>query len=362
MADPRVPLKNPNLAVCLGLILPGGGQLYQGRTFKGVLYAVCIIGTFTYGMFLSEWTALYAGNPGEGKPFSAMRRWGYLAQIPIGLPALAAVPQQKRYGAASNVPQVGLSEPISAPFRGVVQFADYDDKAFSQNGNLAEAIAEAVKEAQDAWAKAAGEGMDEVIVETEGASDIRLVSVSGEIELEPISTYIGPAVKGRFTGHLMRYNQETKQFDIQGEPIELQLNSVVGRFEIDSPIYADPDRAMRIDVVGDANQERPLKIGELRGTIPRPLTDWIAVPLEPERVGRLHFKLGKTYDLALVYTWVASLLNVLVLWDAYQGPAYGYGDEKPEEDDPDSSKKPNAESNPDKTDSSKDSKPVPHSA
>ena len=45
MHDPRVPLKNPFLAVCLGLLFPGAGHLYQGRTFKGASYAVCIVGT-----------------------------------------------------------------------------------------------------------------------------------------------------------------------------------------------------------------------------------------------------------------------------------------------------------------------------
>jgi hypothetical protein len=34
----------------------------------------------------------------------------------------------------------------------------------------------------------------------------------------------------------------------------------------------------------------------------------------------------------MVYTWIAALLNVLVMWDAFEGPAYGYGDEKPEDE------------------------------
>ncbi|MFT5091852.1 MAG: hypothetical protein ACI93T_000671, partial [Porticoccaceae bacterium] len=36
--------------------------------------------------------------------------------------------------------------------------------------------------------------------------------------------------------------------------------------------------------------------------------------------------------LALVYTWIAGLLNILAVWDALQGPAYGYGDEEPDSD------------------------------
>lgn len=362
MADPRVPLKNPILAVCLGLIMPGAGQLYQGRTFKGVLYAICILGTFTYGMFLSEWTALYAGNPEAKKPFSALRRWGYLAQIPIGLPAFLAVPQQQRYGADSNVPQVGLTEPILAPFRGVVQFADYQNAENHPGITLDEAMKEANRQLYEAWAKAIQEGRELGEIEVQEGNfdnlDFKYLSISGAIDLEPISTYLGPAVRGRFVGHVMNYNPETNQFDIQGDPIELPLNSVVGRFEIERPIYADPDRALRIDVVSEGDSERPQKVGELRGTIPRPVTDWLAVPLEQERIGRLHFKLGKTYDLALVYTWVASLLNVLVLWDAFEGPAYGYGDEKPEDDDSDSSKKSQPEPNPDTASASTEASPA----
>ncbi|MCA9072682.1 MAG: hypothetical protein KDA84_27355, partial [Planctomycetaceae bacterium] len=217
-----------------------------------------------------------------------------------------------------------------------------------------------------AWVKAKQEGRDpgEIEMPAGGIADLdfKYHSVSGTIELEPVSTYLGPAVRGRFHGHVMNYNPETKQFDLQGEPIDFQLNSVVGRFEIDRPIYADPDRALRIDAVDDASLERPQKIGELRGTIPRPITDWIAVPLEKERVGRLHFTLGKTYDLALVYTWVASLLNVLVLWDAYEGPAYGFGDEKPEDDDSDPSKKQKTDAKQDKTHTASESASAASSA
>lgn len=36
---------------------------------------------------------------------------------------------------------------------------------------------------------------------------------------------------------------------------------------------------------------------------------------------------GKTYDIGLIYTTVAGLLNVLAIYDAYEGPAYGRGDE-----------------------------------
>ena len=110
MADPRIPLKNSYLAAVLAFLLPGAGHFYQGRTFKGVLYGVCIIGTFSYGMFLSDWTALYAGSPVS----SSGRRWGFVAQIPIGTPAMFAMIQQRRYRSPFNAPQTGLAEPLRA--------------------------------------------------------------------------------------------------------------------------------------------------------------------------------------------------------------------------------------------------------
>jgi len=284
MNDPRVPLKNPYLAVLLGLLVPGGGQLYQGRNFKGVLYAVCIIGTFTYGMFLSDWTALYAGSPLS----STGRRWGYLAQAPIGVPAMYALVQQRRYGSESNVPQFAIETPLSAPYQG---------RLMLENG------------------------------ETE-----KYYELQGQVELEPASSVVGPIVEGRFTGEQVELDAAFEPLPETAQAVEYLLSSEAGRFELDRPIYGDQERSLKIPVVEESAQGRPKGIGVLRGTIPRPLGDWLAVPLESEKLNRLHYELGKTYDLALVYTWIAALLNVLILWDAFEGPAYGYGDEKPEGD------------------------------
>ena len=48
---------------------------------------------------------------------------------------------------------------------------------------------------------------------------------------------------------------------------------------------------------------------------------------------RLHGKLSQHFDIACVFTWIAGLLNLMAIWDAYEGPAYGYGDEEPDDDD-----------------------------
>ena len=36
--------------------------------------------------------------------------------------------------------------------------------------------------------------------------------------------------------------------------------------------------------------------------------------------------------MAMVFTWIAGLLNILAIWDAVEGPAFGYGDEHKNED------------------------------
>ena len=38
--------------------------------------------------------------------------------------------------------------------------------------------------------------------------------------------------------------------------------------------------------------------------------------------------MGKFFELAKIFTWIAGLLNILAVWDAFEGPAYGYGDEE----------------------------------
>jgi TM2 domain-containing membrane protein YozV len=46
----------------LSFLIPGLGQIYQGRIGKGVLFFVCIYALFFYGMYLGSGTAM-AGSP-----------------------------------------------------------------------------------------------------------------------------------------------------------------------------------------------------------------------------------------------------------------------------------------------------------
>jgi len=90
-----VELKDPRLAAFLGWLLPGLGHLYQGRTGKGVLFFVCIVGTFVYGLCIGQGRVVYAST---ADVFSRefLERWQYICQVGVGLPALPALVQRER--------------------------------------------------------------------------------------------------------------------------------------------------------------------------------------------------------------------------------------------------------------------------
>lgn len=83
-------LKDPRLAAFLAWLVPGLGHLYQGRTGKGVLFFVCVLGTFVYGMWLGGGRVVYASAP------NPLSRWQYFCQLGVGLPALPAIVQRQR--------------------------------------------------------------------------------------------------------------------------------------------------------------------------------------------------------------------------------------------------------------------------
>lgn len=85
-------LKNPSRAALLAWMVPGLGHFYQGRTGKGVLYLVCILGLYMMGLVLGEGKIVYwrwlnpLNNPEEF-------RWSYICQFFVGLPALPGLLQ-----------------------------------------------------------------------------------------------------------------------------------------------------------------------------------------------------------------------------------------------------------------------------
>jgi hypothetical protein len=87
----EIDLKNPGWAALWAWLWPGAGHLYQGRTAKGILFMVCILGTFFYGMFLGDGRVVFVYGPWKPEMF----RWPYLCQVGVGLPAFPAVLQAR---------------------------------------------------------------------------------------------------------------------------------------------------------------------------------------------------------------------------------------------------------------------------
>src|SRR6476620_6503146 len=91
----EIELKDPRLAAFLAWLVPGMGHIYQGRTGKGILFFVCIVGTFFYGIYIGGGRVVYASTaPVFSRQF--LERWQYICQVGAGLPALPAVVQRER--------------------------------------------------------------------------------------------------------------------------------------------------------------------------------------------------------------------------------------------------------------------------
>lgn len=101
MAQSPIPLKDPARAALLAWLVPGLGHVYQGRTGKGILYGVCIIGLYAIGMALGEGKVVYWSwiSPTEDSE-RFFRQLPFLCQFWVGLPGVFALFQAtlKHYG------------------------------------------------------------------------------------------------------------------------------------------------------------------------------------------------------------------------------------------------------------------------
>jgi hypothetical protein len=94
------PTYSPTPAL-LSLLVPGLGQIYQGRVGKGILFLVCIYALFFYGMALGGWRNVYIpdtsrlNNPLRLSPTMAdlYNRPQYLGQFWVGVVAWPAIVQ-----------------------------------------------------------------------------------------------------------------------------------------------------------------------------------------------------------------------------------------------------------------------------
>jgi hypothetical protein len=86
-APVEVRLKNPPVAALLAWLWPGAGHIYQGRTGKGLLFMLCILVTYFWGLAMGGGHVVYASLR---KPDI---RYPYAFQIGVGLPAMPALLQ-----------------------------------------------------------------------------------------------------------------------------------------------------------------------------------------------------------------------------------------------------------------------------
>jgi hypothetical protein len=86
------------LAGILSYLIPGLGQIYQGRVGKGVMFMVILLGMFFLGQAMGDWRNVYLPpvEPNEGNPIrriliSVYNRWHYAGQFWIGIAAMPAI-------------------------------------------------------------------------------------------------------------------------------------------------------------------------------------------------------------------------------------------------------------------------------
>jgi hypothetical protein len=112
-----IQLKEPELSAFFAWLVPGLGHWYQGRKIKAVLFFVCIMGTFLYGLYLGSssdksigWARVVYFSWREND-----HRLQFLCQMGVGLPAMPALIQA--YRAINNKPVLfgGFMAPPKMP-------------------------------------------------------------------------------------------------------------------------------------------------------------------------------------------------------------------------------------------------------
>ena len=189
----------------------------------------------------------------------------YAGQCGVGLPSLWALWQSERYYGDGNRSINTISGPQEFAFTGQVELRQL-------TGNLSG-------------------------------------PVTGTLSLVPAQNEYGPSISGQFTGTL---NQQ---------PITLMLKDNI---HLDQPVRA----GRQSPVAGSVTNAQGQSIGDLQGSIPRSFINWFACPLDKAEEIEWHRDLGKYQELAMVFVWVAGLMNLLAIWDAVEGPAYGIHDEE----------------------------------
>ncbi|MGF1578509.1 MAG: DUF6677 family protein [Gemmataceae bacterium] len=124
-----VPETSP-LAAFLSYLVPGLGQMYQGRVAKGVLFLLSLYALFFFGMYLGNWRNVYIykqkapvpqAGVNLGSMFSSKAR--FFGQVWIGVAAWPAILQ---YNSATKHPLFGdfQTMPTQAEIKAFLQNSD----------------------------------------------------------------------------------------------------------------------------------------------------------------------------------------------------------------------------------------------
>jgi hypothetical protein len=280
MSDSRVNLRQPWLAAFLAFLLPGLGHWYQGRRFKAAIFSAGILVLFGWGQVLGEGQATYSRlvlrTSVDSPQFSSQSpatkaSYGFWAQVLVGLPAFPALLQEARFNTVDN--SVGfLDAEIRSDFVGA-------------------------------------------LIQTTRQGDLR-TPVTGTLQVTPTRPEGSRTVQGEFAA-----------VTVDGGTASYRLG---GEIQLGRAVFGSPRRSIECRLVDEAGNFLSARI---EGTISRSFFNWYMAPLDSQELDRLHGSLSRQYDIAAVLTWIAGLLNLMAIWDAAQGPAYGYGDESRREGD-----------------------------
>src|SRR5436309_11162106 len=97
---PSVSIHRPDpFAALLSYLVPGLGQIYQGRVGKGLLFLVSLYALFFYGMYLGRWSNVFLADTAARNPAWKLPVWAtnlynrphFAGQFWIGVAAWPAV-------------------------------------------------------------------------------------------------------------------------------------------------------------------------------------------------------------------------------------------------------------------------------
>lgn len=108
---PPLPPENGALAAFLSYLIPGLGQIYQGRIAKGILFFVCVHLLFFYGLHLGKGKNVYLPDTAESSPApwnlprplaNLYNRPHFAGQFWVGVAAWPAVWQYMKYDSLNS--------------------------------------------------------------------------------------------------------------------------------------------------------------------------------------------------------------------------------------------------------------------